>query len=114
MPLILPWKFIYKKRFDSYDKFKDYVSTDLNCLVSKNQSTNCTKCSQYATSKHKMKYIMLVCDAPDCNMVELCNVRYRVKVCDNSTNYEFERLNEHDETKKVTENANLRRRHGKK
>ena len=117
MPKKLPWKFIYKKSFDSFDKFKDFVASELNYLVAKSQPTNCTKCTQYTKSKHKMKYIILECDGPNCNMVEHCALRYRVKVCEKSTTYEFERLNEHNVVAETVETANVnkkeRKRHGK-
>jgi hypothetical protein len=38
MPKILPWIFIIKKRFDSFDKFKDYIASDFNCLTVRRQN----------------------------------------------------------------------------
>ncbi len=59
MPSKLASKFLYKKRFDSFDTFKDHVASNLNSLITKSQKTNCTKCSKCKKSKHTMRYIYI-------------------------------------------------------
>jgi len=97
MPKKYDWKDLYVKEFNNREKFFNYVDINLNAIIDKSNKTNCTVCSENSNASHKMEVIYLLCNAPKCNLVDLCEVRYKVNHCLNNDKYFFSQLNKHDE-----------------
>ena len=95
MPKKLNWQFLYCESFANNSDFRNFADYKLSAITSKNNKINCTQCNN--NDKHKMEYITLLCNNADCNLVDLCNVRYKVYHCMKKNKYKFFRLNDHEQ-----------------
>jgi hypothetical protein len=97
--------FKVEKIIKSKIQFKDWYTTELIAVCSKNNKVKCCCCN--ISQSHKMSCRYLYCGGDECNKSGACNVRYKVLNCDKKAEiYHVYRENEHDESDKVQKKIN--------
>ena len=93
MPQHFNWTFLYEKTIQNRLTYLGYIDLTLNAKTVKTNKSRCTQCEKNEDD-HLMETSRLVCNNTKCS--HTCQVKFKVCHCFSTNNYNFFKLNEHE------------------